>query len=334
MQELLQTIETITEAREQRINALLDSEEARWTEESPPAGDKSSETPSDPDRTWLWPVALSAAVVLVALLYQTWLLAQQNDQLTIQNTLIQEQSSLMREQNHQLRMQVMLLQEQSADIRDRDRQLHAQGRVLREHGELLQQQTAQLDRHNRLLRGQKRQLSSLSRQVVIDTQRAAIGTLSEVMPCSPSEAIAAAIETPAYCPRASTRARQEALHAYLGAVQPSGRSASPGRLDLSNTRLEDLTLSNTNLRDTDLRGAYMRGADLQGADVRGADLSASVGLERPLRWCFDQRTAFPDGFDPGVSDPDSCPKLVKQPRAQQARTYIQREPRGKRAPTP
>jgi uncharacterized protein YjbI with pentapeptide repeats len=64
--------------------------------------------------------------------------------------------------------------------------------------------------------------------------------------------------------------------------------------DLRRAQLEGARLANAKLNNAHLQGANLQGADLSGADLRqacldGADLTA-------VR--FDERTRWPDGFDP------------------------------------
>lgn len=84
--------------------------------------------------------------------------------------------------------------------------------------------------------------------------------------------------------------------------------------DLSQANLQGTNLSQANLREADLRATNLQGADLAGANLEGADFSGAnlhgsyvgganlqgrvlgdAGLEAAMA---DQRTVWPEGFDP------------------------------------
>ena len=245
-------------------------------------------------------VVLSSLLVVV-LAYQTLLLARLNSQVVAQSMVLESQSSLLREQAERLRSQNMLLQEEVALLAERNRRMADQNRTLQHQSTLMQEQNRQLNTTNRLIRARVKQLARLERRLEVDAKRAAVETLSNLQPCAPPGAEGAEAAF-GLCPAASRRARQEALHAYLSLMYRSRDSS----LDLSNTRLEQLSLSRVDLRDANLWGAHMRETDLQGADVRGANFVSTHGLQRPTRWCFDDTTTFPERFDPGQSDPGAC----------------------------
>ena len=239
-------------------------------------------------------VGVMALVLVLASIaaYQTLLLSRLGHQVesaTDRLKKLSERNDLLEEQNEVLRGQLTL-------SKLRGQLIAKQNQVLRKQVELTEAQNDRLAEHSRLMQTQLKRLAVLNRRLGIEAKRAAVATLSNERPCSQERAEPATM-VDGLCPASSVRARHEALFAYL-------RSAP--RADLSNTRLDHLSLVNANLRNANLTGAMLRDVSLRDADVRGANFGASRELQRPSRWCFDDETIFPPGFDPGTSDPGAC----------------------------
>ncbi|MDX1933210.1 MAG: metalloregulator ArsR/SmtB family transcription factor [Capsulimonadales bacterium] len=82
----------------------------------------------------------------------------------------------------------------------------------------------------------------------------------------------------------------------LGGIRWAGRDLSGE--DLTGANLRGAELVDANLRHALLNGAQMNGANLCGADLTGADLTDAVlaGIRS------DERTVWPDGFDPKAAE--------------------------------
>ena len=93
----------------------------------------------------------------------------------------------------------------------------------------------------------------------------------------------------------STLAHASLVGAALSGADLHGAAMSSADLHGADLRLADLGAAD--LRNADLRNANLRGADLCGADLRGARLHRA-DRQHAL---FDERTRWPDGFDPGGS---------------------------------
>jgi len=93
----------------------------------------------------------------------------------------------------------------------------------------------------------------------------------------------------------STLANASLVGAVLSGADLHGAAMSSADLHGADLRLADLGAAD--LRNADLRDANLRGADLCGADLRGARLNRA-DIQHAL---FDDRTRWPDGFDPGGS---------------------------------
>ena len=302
---LLRRIEAVSQSNDRQIDQFVRSNE--------PAAAGSGSRPNG----WL---LLLGGIPTLLLIYQSWLLNQQNQQLAkqmelmgeqtsqlteqnkqllAQNTMLQGQSSFMKAQQDRLTAHRTLIDDQATFMREQEQQMSAQNTLIQRQTSITKAQNQQLVTQNTLIHRQLKQFQALSRRLGVDAMRDAIDTLRRVQPCAGQTTNGSSGS--AQCPGASTHARQDALDTYLAMSRASGTAA-----ELSNARLDGLRLDQANLRDADFRRAVLSESTFEQADVRGANFTSSSGLARPQQWCFDSRTAFPQGFEPGTSDRTAC----------------------------
>ena len=268
-------------------------------------------------RTWTPPAVLGLGLGVLVLLgvgYQAWLTVRLHRTLIAQADQLRDQAAALSAQSEALRAYGAQLQKRSAEVGQLKAQITAATTAREAQSSQLETIARRSAGQTRLLEAQVRHLRALRRTQSAELRRAAIDTLSEVKACA-HPGSGGALGDPA-CPGRPRRARQEAFVTYM--------QASTDRLDLSHTRLDQLDLSRVDLKTADLSGA-----ELLDADIRGADLASTRGLQRPQRWCFDEQTAFPSGFEAGSSHRDACRflKPAESPR-EAAGPHVASPPRG------